>query len=154
MDKFGDWRDMPLKNEEQCEYCGKFFQDLNKHREKVHGKGQKKLDNDDGVIELKTSHAKEELAKWENELIKDVLELLKIKCLCRIRGLGIDIQNQDNPEFYKGCQKEMNELHRHLMKLDYIVADIDCASKYLNYDELLAFKYLKNKLGFKEVEDD
>jgi hypothetical protein len=58
------------------------------------------MNEDDGVIELKTSHAKEELAKWENELIKDVLELLKIKCLCRIRGLSIDIENQPNKDYY------------------------------------------------------
>ncbi len=109
---------------------------------------------DDGAIELRTSHIKEEMAKWERELIKDVLELVKLKALCRIRGLGLDISNQDNKDFYNGGQKEMQELFRHLQKLDYIVADIDCARKYLNYDELLAFKYLKNKFGFKEEDDD
>lgn len=127
-----------------------FFQDLNKHRDKVHGKGQKKLDIDDSIIELKTSHIKEEMAKWENELIKDILELLKLKCLCRIRGLGIDISNATNKDYFNGSQGEIQELYRHLTKLDYIIADIDCAKKYLNYDELLAFKYLKNKLGFDE----
>ena len=31
---------------------------------------------------------------------------------------------------------------------------IDCASKYLDNDEKSKFKFLKNKLGFKEVEDE
>lgn len=154
MDKFGDWRDMPLKNEEQCEYCGKFFQDLNKHRDKVHGKGQKKLDIDDSVIELKTSHMKEEMTKWENELIKDILEILQLKALCRIRGLSIDIENQPNKDYYGGAKNEYQELYRHLEQLKYIIADIDCAEKYLDNDEKSKFKFLKNKLGFKEVEDD
>lgn len=111
------------------------------------------MNEDDGAIELRTSHVKEELTKWENELIKDILELLKLKCLCRIRGLGIDIQTQENKEFYNGGQGVIQEFYRHLAKLDYIFADIDCASKYLNYDELLAFKYLKNKFG-KGVKDE
>lgn len=41
--KYGDWRDLPEKNEEQCEFCGRFFLDVNKHKNKVHGKGQSKL---------------------------------------------------------------------------------------------------------------
>lgn len=28
------------------------------------------MDEDDGAIELRTSHIKEELTKWENELIR------------------------------------------------------------------------------------
>ncbi len=42
--KFGDWRDLPEKNEKQCEFCGKFFLDLEKHKNKMHGgKEQVKL---------------------------------------------------------------------------------------------------------------
>jgi hypothetical protein len=35
-----------------------------------------------------------------------------------------------------------------------LIADIDCASKYLDKDEKERFRFLKNKLNFKEVEDD
>jgi len=36
-DKYGDWRDLPDKDYKQCEFCGKFFVDVNKHINKVHG---------------------------------------------------------------------------------------------------------------------
>ena len=42
--KFGDWRDLPDKDYKQCEVCGKFFIDVKKHLNKVHGfKNQKTI---------------------------------------------------------------------------------------------------------------
>ena len=38
-----DCMDLPEKNEEQCEFCGRFFINLQKHKDIVHGKNQTKL---------------------------------------------------------------------------------------------------------------
>jgi len=35
--EYGDWRDLPNKEYEQCKFCGKFFINVKKHEEKVHG---------------------------------------------------------------------------------------------------------------------
>lgn len=81
---------------------------------------------------------------------KRVLEILKLKCLCRIRGLSLDVENQKNKEFFSGAKQEMEELYRHLDKLKWIIADIECAYKYLSDDERKLFKRLTNS----KVEED
>jgi hypothetical protein len=35
--KHGDWRDLPDKDYKQCEVCGKFFTDVERHKNTVHG---------------------------------------------------------------------------------------------------------------------
>jgi len=35
--EYGDWRDLPDKDYKQCKFCGKFFIDVDKHKNKVHG---------------------------------------------------------------------------------------------------------------------
>lgn len=77
------------------------------------------------------------------KVIKEVLEFLKLKCLCRIRGLKTDI---DNGYQFESGLKEYEELLRHLEKLDYIDADISCAEKYLNKKEKQEFIILRKKL--------
>lgn len=34
---YGDWRDLPDKDYKQCKFCGKFFVDVDKHINKIHG---------------------------------------------------------------------------------------------------------------------
>ena len=75
---------------------------------------------------------------------REIMDLLKLKVKCRIRGLSVDIENGYG-DFYKGAKREMEELLRHLESLDYIVADIDCALKYLTDKEKSEFcKILTN----------
>lgn len=70
------------------------------------------------------------------------IELLKLRIKCRIRGLSLDIENQENKDFYIGAKQEFEILLRHLEKMKYIKADIECAWKYLNDNE----RRLYNKL--------
>lgn len=79
---------------------------------------------------------------------KRVLEIIKLKRLCRIRGLTLDIQN--GHEYFKSAKSEYEELYRHLDKLKWIIADIECAYKYLSDDERKLFK----KLTDSKVEED
>lgn len=69
-----------------------------------------------------------------------ILELLRLKCLCRIRGLRVDIQNGYK---FEGRLLECEELLRHLDKLKWIIADIECAEKYLSKEEKEKFERLK-----------
>lgn len=78
--------------------------------------------------------------------IEDTLALIKIKLLCRIRGLDVDISNGHN--YFKSSKQELEELYRHLEKLDYIKADIKCAWKYLSKEERKQYLKLTG-----EVED-
>ena len=64
-----------------------------------------------------------------------ILRLLQIKCNCRMRGLEIDIKNQENKDYYTGALNEYDILFRHLSELKYIKADIKCAWKYLSDKE-------------------
>lgn len=72
--------------------------------------------------------------------VEDTLSLLRLKCLCRIRGLSIDIKNQPNKEYYGGAKNEYQELYRHLEELKFIIADIECAKKYLSKEEKKEFE--------------
>jgi len=50
-----------------------------------------------------------------------VLSLLRLKCICRLRGLEVDIKN-NYP--FKGRLQEYKELLSHLDDLKWIIADI------------------------------
>lgn len=78
---------------------------------------------------------------------KTILELIKLRLKCRIRGLSIDIENQKDKDFYRGAKQEFEELLRHLERIDYIKADIKCAWKYLNNEERNLFTALTNSNG-------
>lgn len=69
--------------------------------------------------------------------VEDTLSLLRLKCLCRIRGLKVDIENG-----YKlgAGLNEYEELLRHLDDLNFIIADIECAKKYLSKKEKKEFE--------------
>lgn len=82
---------------------------------------------------------------------KNVLELIKLRLKCRIRGLSIDIENQKNKDYFRGAKEQFEELLRHLETgVTSIKADIECAYKYLSDDERKLFKRLTNS----KVEED
>lgn len=70
----------------------------------------------------------------------NLLELLKLKCKCRIRGLEIDKSNGYKVDI---ALIEYQELLRHLEQVSFIIADVDCAFKYLNPEEKVLFEKLK-----------
>jgi len=78
-----------------------------------------------------------------------MLRLFRLKCLCRIRGLETDIgvkSNQPSLLFYQGALQEYNKLHYHLSDIKWIVADVDCAIKYLSDEERAEFEKLKKEM--------
>ncbi len=79
--------------------------------------------------------------------IKEILQLIELRTICRIRGLETDVRVVPikNKDYFRGAKEEMEVLLRHLDALKWIVADIDCATKYLEDDELKKFKYLRSK---------
>lgn len=74
------------------------------------------------------------------------IQLIKLKLLCRIRGLQTDIDNGYG-EFYKGAKFELEELLRHLEKREYIYEDIECAWKYLGSEERRLYKEIRKSKG-------
>ena len=83
----------------------------------------------------------------KEKIIEQVLEILKIKCNVRMRQLKIDIKNQKNKDYYLGALNEYDMLFRHLDKLKWIIADIECGSNYSDKKEKMYFEELKSKLG-------
>ena len=77
---------------------------------------------------------------------KEIFRLLRIKCNVRMRGLECDIRTQKNKDYFTGALNEYNELYRHLEKIDWIIADIECGSKYLDEKEKKEFIKLKQQL--------
>lgn len=77
------------------------------------------------------------------------LELLKLKCKCRLRGLEIDKRNGYKVDI---AIQEYQELLRHLEQVSFIIADIDCAEKYLNKEEKNIFANLKRYYGVNDEE--
>lgn len=76
--------------------------------------------------------------------LSDVLGLVKLRNLIRIRGLKIDIETQNNKDFFKGAKQEIEELNRHLDSINWIIADIECGkSKYLSIPEVREFEKIK-----------
>ena len=74
----------------------------------------------------------------KEKIQQEVMDLIKLKVKCRIRGLQLDYASEGGKYFESGKQ-EMEELLRHLENLDYIIADIDCALKYLTDEEKSQF---------------
>lgn len=75
--------------------------------------------------------------------VEDTLTLLRLKCLCRIRGLSVDIDNAKSENalnYHRGAKAEYEELLRHLDELNFIIADIQCAKKYLSKEEKKEFE--------------
>ena len=83
----------------------------------------------------------------KEKIIEQVLEILKIKCNVRMRGLEIDIKNQKNKDYYLGALNEYDVLFRHLDKLKWIIADIECGNEYLDEEEKIYFEKLKSEIG-------
>ena len=79
--------------------------------------------------------------------ILDVLELMRLKAKCRIRGLEVDLSN--GHKYFESGKQEYEELLRHLEKIDYILADIECAKKYLTKEEKIDLEILKFNLKLK-----
>jgi hypothetical protein len=74
--------------------------------------------------------------------IEDTLKLLRLKCLCRIRGLSVDIDNAKSENalnYHREAKAEYEELFRHLDELNFIISDIRCAKKYLSNEEKKEF---------------
>ena len=71
------------------------------------------------------------------------LRLMRLKCKCRISGLKIDILNHYK---YEGRLDEYEELNNHLEDIKWIIADIECAHKYLDYIEKSEFEELKKEI--------
>jgi len=98
---------------------------------------------------------KEAIAKsiqsQKQKIIEEILRLLKLKIVCRTRGLTLDIHNQESKDFYIGARKELEEFYRHIADLDlkYLIADIECAKKYLDTEEIKEFEELLKSLGEK-----
>ena len=93
-------------------------------------------------------------SKFQNQkIIEEILRLLKLKIVCRTRGLTLDIHNQESKDFYIGARKELEEFYRHIADLDlkYLIADIECAKKYLDTEEIKEFEELLKTLGEKDV---
>lgn len=86
-----------------------------------------------------------EKIKIKEEERNRVMNLLKLKVLCRIRGLTLDIENQKEKSFYEGAKVEMEEIFRHLEDIKYIEADIYFALKYLSNKEKDTFNKIKTK---------
>lgn len=86
---------------------------------------------------MNKTQTKEQIRREER---KRVLGLLRLKCVCRIRGLGVDINHGYK---FEGRLQEYEELLRHLEELRWIVADIECAKKYLSEEERESFERLK-----------
>lgn len=84
----------------------------------------------------------------KNQESINILELLKLKCKCRIRGLEIDKQNGYKVDI---ALIEYNELLRHLEQISFIIADVDCDYKYLNEEEKKSFENIKK---YYEVENE
>ena len=81
---------------------------------------------------------------------KIILSLLRLKCVCRIRGLEVDVNNAKSDaykNYYSGALDEYDVLWKHLEELRFIIADIECAEKYLSRAEKLEFKRLKQSLA-------
>ena len=98
----------------------------------------------DNVINESYEQGKKEQFDKDFNNVHSSLELLKLKCLCRIRGLRVDIQNGYE---FEGRLLEYEELLRHLGKIEYIIADIECAKKYLSPKELEQFEKIKQSLN-------
>ena len=77
------------------------------------------------------------------------LDLLKLKCKTRIRGLEVDRTNGYQVD---RAILEYEELLRHLEQLSYIIADVSCAEKYLNKEEKNIFANLKKYYGVDDEE--
>ena len=75
--------------------------------------------------------------------VEDTLSLIRLKSLCRIRGLSVDIDNAKSENalnHHRGAKSEYEELYRHLEELKFIIADIECAKKYLSDKEKKEFE--------------
>lgn len=88
--------------------------------------------------------------KGKNEIIEEVLELIKLKLICRIRGLQVDINNREDNQYFIGAREEFETFLLHLrdekgLTLKWIIADIDCATKYLLKAEMERFKEIRPK---------
>ncbi len=93
---------------------------------------------------------KKQIQKEERER---VLELIKLKIICRTRGLKVDVSTQEDKEYFLGAKEEFETFLRHLSDknqrptLRWIKADIECAKKYLSDKEKKLFKELKQEDG-------
>jgi len=87
----------------------------------------------------------------KEKIQQELMDLIKLKVKCRIRGLSLDVKTQKNKDFFEGAKQEMEELLRHLENLDYIIADIDCALKYLTDEEKSQFCKIITNLSRMEV---
>ena len=83
---------------------------------------------------LEEINRQKKIAKFEEQ--QRILSILRIKCLCRIRGLKTDISCGYKHE---GRLDEYEELLRHLKEIKWIVADIECGLKYLSDNERKTF---------------
>jgi len=77
-----------------------------------------------------------------------VLEMIRLRTLCRIRGLGIDIR-VTGKEYFRGAKEELEVLYRHLEELRWIEADIECAKRYLSEEDYKKFKKISKKLKYR-----
>ena len=97
------------------------------------------------VTEKDAFYIKEQATQSERARI---LGLIRLKLICRIRGLDTDIAN-GYP--FKLARQELLEFNRHLTDVKYIIADIECAKRRLTDKEILEFEELTSKIkGDKE----
>ena len=144
-----------MNEEELKKGCGKeagfitFTDDFGNKDEDVMlcGDTTKKINGEIELFLCDTCQARlEGFQKGKLEERERVFELLKLKVICRIRGLSVDIDNGYG-EFYRGAKIEMGELLRHLENIKYIIADINCALKYLTKEERIKFEQLQKEIG-------
>lgn len=95
--------------------------------------------------------------------MKDAVNILKLRTKGRIRGLNVDVINEKELKsnaFFRGARNEQEELDRHLTNdnpadnpLRWIIADIECASKYFSDEEKEELVQLKKELGIVDSND-
>jgi hypothetical protein len=85
-------------------------------------------------------------AKQETQ--QEVLEIIRLRLLCRIRGLDTDIANGYPMEL---ARQEILELNRHLENINWIITDIECAKRRLTDEEEKRFEELKQALTSKII---
>lgn len=75
---------------------------------------------------------------------KDVLELIKFNLVYRIRGNNVDIETQENKDYFRGMQDGYRELLGKCRDIKYLISAVN--KKYLNDDEKKVFEELRNRI--------